>query len=151
MKSKNAGYKALTDILSVFFLLTAIITGIQLHQEVWHLHVYDNTFLWSLHEIVGLALFAGIILHCIQHSFWFKKYSKIQPNRKIVTTLLLLLGVIVLISGVILMCGSHSEVLSHIHFAGAILFTVVAIGHVAKRFSIFKSIIKQNSLHDKEI
>ena len=137
---KKAKYKAVTDILSMIFALSAIVTGFILHNEVWHLHVYDNTTLWGMHEFVGLAMAAFAVIHCVQHSFWFKHYFKISVTKKRVTTILLIIGIIVAVTGVVLMCGSHSELVSHIHYVGAILFTLIAIGHVAKRWRLMKAL-----------
>ncbi len=138
---KTTRYKVITDLLSIIFTLTAIITGFMLHNQVWHLHVYNDTLLWGSHETVGIALIAFIAVHCIQHSFWFKNYSKIQTTRKRVTTILLILGIIVGITGTVLMLGSRSETVSHIHYVGGILFTAVATGHVLKRLKMLKSLI----------
>ncbi len=133
--------KLTVDVLSMIIILAAIITGFILHKEVWHLHLYHDTPLWSLHEAAGLILLALVTAHCMQHSFWFKNYSKIKIDRKRVTAILLVIGVIVAISGIILMFGSRSEIISHIHYVGAILFTAIAIGHVAKRWKLLRNLI----------
>ena len=137
--SKNI-YKVVVDLLSILALLAAIITGFKLHKEVWHLHVYDDSFLWGIHETIGLTLLALVAAHCIQHSFWFRNYSKIKVEKKRVTAILLTIGIITATTGIVLMCGSHSEFVSHTHYAGAILFTAITIGHVAKRWKILKAI-----------
>ena len=137
--SKNK-YKVVVDLLSILALLAAIITGFKLHKEVWHLHVYDDSFLWGTHETIGLMLLALVAAHCIQHSFWFRNYSKIKVEKKRVTAILLTIGIITAVTGIVLMCGSHSEFISHTHYAGAILFTAITIGHVAKRWKILKAI-----------
>ena len=137
--SKNI-YKVVVDLLSMLALLAAIITGFKLHKEVWHLHVYDDSFLWGTHETIGLTLLALVAAHCIQHSFWFRNYSKIKVEKKRVTAILLTIGIITAVTGIVLMCGSHSEFISHTHYAGAILFTAITIGHVAKRWKILKAI-----------
>ena len=137
--SKNI-YKVVVDLLSILALLAAIITGFKLHKEVWHLHVYDDSFLLGTHETIGLTLLALVAVHCIQHSFWFRNYSKIKVEKKRVTAILLTIGIITAFTGIVLMCGSHSEFISHTHYAGAILFTAITIGHVAKRWKIMKAI-----------
>ena len=137
--SKNI-YKVVVDLLSMLALLAAIITGFKLHNEVWHLHVYDDSFLWGTHETIGLTLLALVAAHCIQHSFWFRNYSKIKVEKKRVTAILLTIGIITAVTGIVLMCGSHSEFISHTHYAGGILFTAITIGHVAKRWRILKAI-----------
>ena len=133
-------YKVVVDLLSMLALLAAIITGFKLHKEVWHLHVYDDSFLLGTHETIGLTLLALVAVHCIQHSFWFRNYSKIKVEKKRVTAILLTIGIITAVTGIVLMCGSHSEFISHTHYAGAILFTAITIGHVAKRWKILKAI-----------
>ncbi len=130
--------KLIADIGAMLLLVVAIVTGFMLHREVWHLFVYNNRPLWYAHEALGLGFCAFVGVHCVQHSFWFKNFAKIQPNRKRVTLILLALGVIVLLTGVALMLGSHSGVVSRIHYVGAIALTVIAVGHVAKRWTIFK-------------
>ncbi|MDE6056432.1 MAG: hypothetical protein K2F93_00300 [Muribaculaceae bacterium] len=137
--SKNI-YKVVINLLSMLALLAAIITGFKLHKEVWHLHVYDDSFLLGTHETIGLTLLALVAVHCIQHSFWFRNYSKIKVEKKRVTAILLTIGIITAFTGIVLMCGSHSEFISHTHYAGAILFTAITIGHVAKRWKILKAI-----------
>lgn len=139
---KTTKYKATVDILSILLSLTAIITGFKLHREVWHTHVYDDRTLWQLHEFTGLFLMLFITFHCIQHSLWFKKLAGIASKRKRLTAFLLVLALIVAVTGVILMSGSRSEAVSHIHYAGGILFIAVAIIHVAKRWKIFRSFLR---------
>ncbi len=140
MNIKGSRPKVVTDILSMILTVAAIVTGFMLHRDVWHIHNYGNTSLWSFHEAVGLALTVLVILHGIQHSFWFKNYARIKVDRKRVTTIFLILGTLLALTGIILMCGSQSETVSHIHYFSGILFTAVAIGHVAKRWKIFKSL-----------
>lgn len=132
--------KATTDLLSVALVVAAIVSGFVLHSEVWHMHVYDNTTVWTLHEVIGLFLAALVGVHCVQHSFWFKNYSCIKPDRKRVTTIFLIVGIIVLLSGLVLMFGSRSELISHIHYACGILFTILAIGHILKRHKLLRSL-----------
>lgn len=134
-------HKATVDIAAIILSLAAIITGFMLHKEVWHLHLYDNTFLWGIHEVAGLGLLLLVTTHCLQHSFWFKNYSKLKVNKKRVTTILLIVGMIVVISGIMLMCGSHSELVSHLHYAVGLLFIALAIGHVSRRWKILKSLL----------
>lgn len=81
----------------------------------------------------------ALIAHFVQHKFWFKNYAKIPAVRKGVTSLLFLLAIAVAVSGIILALGSHSQFVSIFHYITAIAFTVLAIGHVAKRWKIFKA------------
>ncbi len=137
---KNKRFKIATDLLSMLLTLIAIITGFILHNEVWHLHIFDDYASWGIHEGVGIALLALVTFHCVEHSFWFKNYSKLKINRKRVTTIFLIIAIIVAVTGITLMSGSHSEIVSHIHYAGGILFTIIAVGHVAKRWKLLKSL-----------
>lgn len=133
--------KSIIDILSMLLVLAAIVSGFVLHKYVWHFHSYNNKLIWYAHEFIGLALIAIITTHCIQHSFWFRNFTKIPIKRRRVTTILLISGGIVGFTGVILMCGSRSETISHIHYIIGILFTVIAVGHAMKRWKIFRSLL----------
>lgn len=134
--------KKTTDIVDMAMVVCAIITGFMLHREVHHIYVYDNTLLWAVHIIAGLIITGALILHCVQHKYWFKNYAKIPIVRKGVTTLLFALAIVVVVSGVILALGSHSQFVSIFHYITAIAFTVLTIGHVVKRWKIFKSLFK---------
>ncbi|MDE5837579.1 MAG: hypothetical protein K2H39_00850 [Paramuribaculum sp.] len=139
MKGKN---KATVDFCAMALLLTAIITGMILHRQVNHLFIYNNIFLWTTHEIVGLLLLADLIAHSVQHGKWFTNYEKIPVSRKRVTTILIIVGALLMISGLILMFGSHSHFISILHYVCGIIFTILAIGHVAKRLKILRSLMK---------
>lgn len=132
--------KRITDLLAMASTLVLIATGVVLHVQVHHTQVYDDTFMWGCHEVVGLLLMLLIACHGVQHAPWFKNYAKIPANRKIVTTIFLALAVVMLVTGVLLMAGSRSESVSHIHYAGGILFVIIAVGHVAKRWKIFRAL-----------
>lgn len=125
-------------------MVCAIITGFMLHNEVHHLHIYDNTGLWVAHIVAGVIVAITLALHCLQHSSWFKNYRKIKPKRKIVTTLLFVIACLVIITGTILMLGSHSNFISIFHYIAAIAFSILAIVHVTKRWKIFSSLFKKN-------
>ena len=133
--------KSIIDILSMLLVLAAIVSGFMLHRDVWHLHLYSNKLTWYIHEVVGLSLIALITIHCIQHSFWFRNFKKIPTQRRRVTTILLIFMGIVGFTGLVLMCGSRSETISHIHYIVGILFTIIATGHVVKRWKIFRSLL----------
>ncbi len=61
--------------------------------------------------------------------------------RKRITDLLAMASTLVLIvTGVLLMAGSRSESVSHVHYVGGILFVIIAVGHVAKRWKIFRAL-----------
>lgn len=137
--------KKYTDIVAMVMVVCAIITGFKLHREVHHLFVYDNTGLWTIHIIAGLIIVVALIFHCVQHKFWFINYTKIPAVRKGVTSLLFVLTILVAVSGIILALGSHSQFISIFHYITSIAFTAFAIGHVAKRWKIFKALFKGTS------
>lgn len=126
------------DIAAMICLLIAIVSGFMLHVGVHHHHIYNNRFLWGIHESAGILMFVAVIIHCLQHKYWFKNYRRIPVKKKRVTTILLAILVILFISGAILMGGSQSEEISIIHYAIGIASTILAIGHVIKRWKLFK-------------
>lgn len=136
--------KRLIDISQIICVTVCIITGFVLHNEVHHLHLYDNEGLWYAHEIFGLILAVAIGFHCIQHRMWFKSYDKIPAKKKLASTILFATAFAVIISGCVLMCGSHSHFISILHYVTAIMFTLLALGHVIKRWKIFISLKRQH-------
>ncbi len=137
---KSNKWKCVVDVVAMACVIAAIVTGFVLHKEVHHIHIYGNVGLWGAHESVGLVLVALLAVHGAQHPQWFRNYRKIPVKRKRVTTVLLCVGVILAASGIVLMCGSRSEELSILHYVLGIAFTLFAIGHVVKRWRIFKGI-----------
>ena len=135
--------RCMTDMLAMACTVVAIVTGFMLHREVHHIYVYDDVALWGWHEAIGLTLMALIAIHGVQHAHWFKNYGKIPRQRKRVNTLFLATAAVVLTTGLPLMLGSRSELVSHVHYGGGILFTIIAIGHVFKRWKMFLSIIRK--------
>lgn len=139
MNNKN---KKWTDVIAMAFMICAIITGFMLHHDVHHLHFYKHPLLWNTHIISGLIVVAALIFHCIQHKFWFRNYAKIPAVRKGVTTILFVVAILVAVTGIILVSGSHSKFVSIFHYITAIVLTLLAITHVAQRWKIFKSLFK---------
>lgn len=135
--------KKYTDSLAMLLTLFAIVTGFILHRQVHHLFVYNNTSLWCAHEAVGLALTAFVIAHCFQHKPWFKNFSKIKLSRKWLNSCLLLLAVMTLVSGIVLLCGSHSRFVSIFHYITAIAFTLGAIVHVVNRRKLLLALFRR--------
>lgn len=78
------------------------------------------------------------------HSLWFRNYGKIPAKRKYVTSILFVDTAVVLVSGALLMFGSRSEAVSHVHYASAIIFTVLAVVHVVRRWSLFRDLMKRH-------
>ncbi|MBD5300857.1 MAG: hypothetical protein K2J28_11380 [Duncaniella sp.] len=134
--------KEATDIMAMVCTAAAIITGFMLHDEVHHQLLSDNIALWTVHETVGIILAASISMHCTQHKPWFKNYRKIPVKRKRPTTILLAVAILVIMSGILLMCGSHSQFISIFHYIGGILFTLLATAHALKRWPLFRSLFR---------
>jgi hypothetical protein len=135
--------KAIIDIIAIVCTITAIITGINLHIEIHHEHIYNNVEIWNLHSFATIVLTLLLVMHGVQHKFWFKNYTKIIVAKKRVTTCLLICGTVLLVTGIMLFCGSHSNNVSLTHFIAGIMFTIFAIGHVAKRHSQLISLFKR--------
>lgn len=131
--------KRLIDISAMICLLIAIVSGFMLHADVHHLHIYHHRLLWGVHETAGILMAIAVIIHCLQHKFWFNNYRRIKVKKKRVTTILLITLIILIISGVILLCGSKSEEISILHYVIGIASVVLATGHVIKRWKLFKA------------
>jgi hypothetical protein len=133
--------KVFVDILASVCVITSIATGVVLHTEIHHTFVYNDTLMWTLHSVAALMLVLLIVVHGVQHKAWFKNYRKIPVRRKHVSTIMLVVISLLLVTGVALLCGSHSNFVSLFHFGAGILFTLLAIGHVARRFKIFRALL----------
>ena len=121
--------KSITDIVAVISMLVALVTGFMLHNEIHHSHIYHDVRLWSLHETSGLVWKVIMVLHCVQHTPWFKNYTKIPLRHKAVSTLLLVLSVLIAISGLLLMFGSRSQYISIVHYVLGIIFALAVVYH----------------------
>lgn len=124
-----------TDIAVIVTCLVLLLTGIILHAEIHHLHVYDDNLTRTIHEVGGLLFLPLMAAHFVQHHTWFGNYSKIPAKRKRATSVMLMTAILMTISGIILLCGSHSKFISLSHLALSILFSAFAIGHVVNRRS----------------
>lgn len=122
-------------ILIVVFIVSTI-SGFGLHvaghgndHEVWH-----N---WAVFHIAGSVLFlVAIVFHLEVHWGWYKGITKKGIGRKskvtvVLSTVFLLLSV----TGIILLGvnGANSP-LGLCHYKTGIIMTVIAIGHIIKRF-----------------
>lgn len=125
--------KILTDIATIVTCLILLLTGIILHAEIHHMHVYDDSLTWTIHEVCGILFILLITAHFVQHPAWFKKYTEIPVKKKMATSAMLLIAALVTISGIILLCGSHSKFISLSHLALSVVFSGFAIAHVINR------------------
>ena len=133
-------FKKLTDLIAMVACVVAIVTGLMLHNEVHHQHIFNGGSLRTVHEISGLLLLLAVVCHCVQHKFWFKNYGRIPAAKKRVTTIFLTIAAIEFVTGLCLMFASRTEEISGLHLAAGILFLLLAIGHTAKRWRIFRKI-----------
>jgi CHASE3 domain sensor protein len=134
--------KPIVDIATMVCLVAAIISGVILHTEIHHTHVYNDLTLWTIHCVAAIAFALLTAVHAVQHGFWFRNYGKIPMPRKVITTLLLLVAAALTITGAILLAGSHSNNLSITHYVLGLLGTALAAGHVAKRIKLLKNLLK---------
>lgn len=139
MRSK----KIWVDLGATAMAVCAIITGFLLHSEVHHLYIYDDITLWTVHEVAGVLLALFLLIHCVEHKFWFLNYSKILFKRKWLNSTLFILAIIVISTGVILLCGSHSQFVSILHYIMAIAFAVFAFFHVVGHRKTLMSLMKK--------
>jgi uncharacterized membrane protein len=134
--------KPIVDIAAMACLAVAIISGVMLHAEIHHTHVYNDLTLWTIHCVAAIAFVLLAAVHSLQHGFWFRNYGKIPVPRKVFTSLLLLAAVALAVTGAILLAGSHSNSLSIAHYVLGYVGTALAVGHVAKRFKLLKTLLK---------
>ena len=133
--------KLITDILAAAGMLTAIVTGFVLHNEIHHLHVYHDVLVWTIHEVAGLLMTALVAVHCVQHKAWFKNYGRISMRRKHASTLFLVALGVILVTGLMLMFGSRSHFVSLLHYVLGILATLMMIAHILRRWRLLRGLM----------
>lgn len=106
--------KRITDILVILCLIAAIITGFILHKEVNYLYIYNDMTIWTIHEIAGLLLAVLVTLHCLQHKLWFRNYGRIKAKKKADSTGLLVIGILILTTGIQLVMYSRFHFVSNL-------------------------------------
>lgn len=126
-------------VLIVVFIVSAI-SGFGLHvaghgdsHEIWH-H-------WAVFHVLGSVLFlVTIIFHVATHRGWYKRVIKkgIDRNSK-VTAVLSVIFLLLSVTGLALLGinGANSP-LGLWHYKIGIITTVIALGHVIKRLSVFR-------------
>lgn len=133
-----------TNLILIFFSLATIVSGFMLHiaghsasHKVWEI--------WAvLHSIISISFLVLIVMHLKQHSGWIKTFAKkmriATPQGKMFIVLAILLSIVV-ISGLVLLgvisCNSH---LGLWHYKVGIIFSLLAIIHVARRHKMIKII-----------
>lgn len=129
-------------ILIVVFILSAY-SGTELHiaghgenHETWH-----N---WAVFHVATSFLFlVTAAFHLATHRGWYKGIVKRGTGSKSkVTVVLSALFVFVVTTGLFLLCvnGPNSKVGSW-HYGAGIVMSVIAIGHIIKRFPLLRKSI----------
>ena len=131
-----------TDLSMAILTLVSLFTGIQIHyaghfqsHEVWH-----N---WSVvHTIANIALLVIATIHIKQHRGFYKSLcnGKNISRRVKITMLVTTSFVVVALSGICLLAfvkGSGSSA-GLAHYIMGIVFSALGMGHLAKRWKVFK-------------
>lgn len=129
-----------TDLAMAVLALLSAFTGVQIHyaghfqsHEVWH-----N---WSVaHFFINVALLIVAIVHVKQHWGFYKTLIKNINLRSKVTMMVTLSFSIVALSGIYLLIFVEGQGSSagFVHYILGIVFTVFGLGHLAKRWRVFK-------------
>ena len=129
-----------TDISMAILTLASLFTGVKIHyaghfqsHEVWH-----N---WSaVHFFVNVALLATTIIHIKQHWGFYKSLvNKINLRGK-VTMLVTMSFTVVALSGIYLLAfvEGQGSAAGFAHYILGLAFVVLGLGHLAKRWKVFK-------------
>lgn len=143
--------KLTVDLITIAASVVTIVTGIILHIDVHHLHVYDDVLLWGTHEIAGTLMFLMLVFHCLQHKFWFTNYLQLTSGLRTGISLMAIAGLTVFATGLILYCGSHSRIISLTHYISGILFFVAGVIHIIVRRQLLAALFgkeKHTPRHD---
>jgi hypothetical protein len=135
--------KPIVDIFAFLCVIIALISGLMLHSEIHHKYIYHDVLWWTIHSLSSIMLVLLLLIHSVQHKFLFINYFKIPVPKKRVTTILFLILIVLIISGIVLLLGSHSNFISLLHFCFGLIFTCFTIGHMMKRFKIFTGLLFQ--------
>ena len=129
-----------TDLSMAVLTLVSLFTGVKIHyaghfqsHEVWH-----N---WSaVHTIANIALLVTATIHIKQHWGFYKSLIKKINLRSKVTMLVTTSFVVVALSGIYLLVfvkGQGSSA-GFAHYILGIAFSALGLGHLAKRWEVFK-------------
>ena len=133
-----------TDLALIVLGLLSLTTGVAIHfahhflsHGVWH-----N---WSIvHIIINILLLIFVGFHVKQHWGWFKALVKKSSFRKKISFFIMMAFIAVVLSGAFLLVfckgqGSHAGL---VHYYLGVLFSVLVIIHVARRFKVLIKGIK---------
>lgn len=126
-------------ILIVVFIVSAI-SGFGLHvaghggsHEIWH-----N---WAVFHVLGSILFLiAVIFHVAMHLEWYKGIIKKGIGSKSkVTAILSVIFLLLPVTGFVLLgINGASSPLGLWHYKIGVITTVITLGHVIKRLSVFR-------------
>lgn len=128
-----------TDIFCLLFFLLSLFSGVAVFcadcffsHDVWH-----N---WSVvHVVANIGFLVSAIIHIKQHWAWFKRIVLLFEKRSKVTFVLSLMFVAVVLSGFYLLpfADGQGTVAGLVHFVLGLLFSLFALWHISKRWSVF--------------
>ena len=129
-----------TDLSMAVLTLVSLFTGVKIHyaghfqsHEVWH-----N---WSaVHTLANIALLVTASIHIKQHWGFYKSLIKKINLRSKVQMVFNTIFVVVALSGIYLLAfvkGQGSSA-GFIHYILGIIFSALGLGHLAKRWTVFK-------------
>ena len=131
-----------TDLSMAVLTLVSLFTGVKIHyaghfqsHEIWH-----N---WSVvHFFATVALFVTAAIHIKQHWGFYKSLfkSKDFSRRSKITMFVTASFVAVALSGIYLLAFVEGQGSSagFAHYILGIVFAVLGLGHLAKRWKVFK-------------
>ena len=126
----------------LFSSLSSIVSGILLHASG---HA-GNHSVWELlavvHSVVSIAFLVLIVMHLKQHKGWlssFRNKMRIRTSQGLMFVILSLLSILTICSGLLLLgiFSDHSPV-GLWHYRMGIIFAVLAVAHVARRYKAIK-------------
>lgn len=126
------------DAMLLPAIIGTVITGIGIHlsghgesHEAWH-----N---WAMaHVIFSLVFLILAYCHVKQHWGWYRNLHRRSKKPRIVTVLLSIVMFFELMTGITLLVfidGDGSR-WGHFHWVGGLVLTIIATGHILKRFKI---------------
>lgn len=115
-------------------LIICIVTGFLLHVDVNHHHVAKFSIFTYIHLLTAVILLWSSYKHLTKHKKWFGAWGKIKWSKKTVNSILAIIGIGVLATGLLILFSSAHEI-SIAHYVLGIAFTVFAAAHGIKRMA----------------
>lgn len=125
--------------LLILFLLTAG-TGVGMHVAGHGTH-HATWAVWAwVHSLFGLLFVGFVVWHVKMHIGWYKSLFKGRSGKpRHPTIILTLMAAVVTLSGLVMLAvaGANSD-LGLWHYGLGLLFSLIAVGHIARRLSILR-------------